>query len=229
MSRALLLPLIAGACLLVGCRGGAAPPSAVVSLGPSRVVYLRPPSGCPAGSSEKGERLCAVCDLSEGDTDCSQKCGAGDGDACANLAFAYGFGALGRTPNASVARNFAEQGCAKGSADACEAVAGCYNSGIGCVKDRQRAFRMWWNLCEMGKGSACSSVSFMYFDAGDAVRGFAFAERGCRSGDPAGCARLAERCAAYRPEDGACRRKALAEACRLGDDDSCDATRLPAR
>lgn len=221
--HALLVPATFGTYLLLGCGGALSPRTDTESLGPSKVVYLRPPSGCPAGTAVKGERLCAVCDLSEGDADCSRKCDTGDGDACANLAFAYGFGALGRTPDATAARKIAERGCSLGSADACEAVAGCYNSGIGCEKDRQRAFRMWWRLCAMGKGSACASISNMYFAAGDTTRGFSFAERACHREDPAGCARLSERCAEYRPEDGDCRRRSLAEACRLGDDDSCDA------
>lgn len=232
-SQALLL---AGA--VNACSGGSVPEAkSAVPLGPSKVVYIRPPSGCPDGAVEKGDSLCAVCDLSEGDEACALKCSRGDGDACSNLASATEFGALGRVADASKARALYERGCSLGSADACEGVAGCYYSGDGCVKDRRKAFEIRWALCKKGKASACSSVSWVYFDAGDTKQGFAFAERGCRLGDWTGCSRLAERCETHRPGDAKCKQDALAAACQLGDSAVCDALKtrkteagaLPAR
>lgn len=219
-------PVVVAVMLVAGssaCSGGAVPDAkSSVPLGPSRVAFQRPPSGCPNGAVQKGDGLCVVCDLSEGDEHCSKMCEGGDGDACANLGFAHHFGALGRTPDAMKARALFERGCSLGSADACEGVAACYFSGLGYPKDLTRAFEIRWALCEKGKGSACSSVSSTFFRQGKIDEGFRLAEKGCALGDPAGCERLAERCVTHRPSDVRCRDEALKAACGVGDNDACD-------
>lgn len=178
---------------LVSCGGTTAvgPAPAPPSAADTDAIWFKPDAGCPTGTEGPlpDSRVCAVCNWWK-KGDCSAKCQAGDGGACAIIAMHYESG-IGNPVDSRKSNEFFEMACDLKSAQGCMRLARQRMTGEGCSKDEPAGLAIFDRLCNGGRGEACTAAGVAHIAgrgaAADSALGLKLLKQGCALGSTEGC------------------------------------------